>query len=65
MELVQQSVETFQVIGDREYVRQGHALRAENEAVVLVLGHIDTNANHSRTSSSEFVMLHPQDTLLL
>jgi hypothetical protein len=41
------------------------ALGAEDEAVVLVLGYINTNANHNNTSSGEFVMLRPQDTLLL
>ena len=64
-ELVQQGVEALQVIGDGEHIRQDYALRAEDEAVVLVLGYINTNANHNNTSSGEFVMLRPQDTLLL
>ena len=65
LELVQQSVEALQTVGDGKYIRQGHALRVEDEAVVLVLGHINSYANHSNTSNGKFVMLHPQDTLLL
>ena len=64
-EFVQQGVETLQVVGDGKHICQNHALGAEDEAVVLVLGHIDTSANHSRTSNGKIVMLHPQDTLLL
>ena len=64
-ELVQQSVESFQIVGDGEHIRQNHTLGAEDEAVVFILGHIDTNANHSNTSNGKFVMLHPQNTLLL
>lgn len=64
-ELVQQGVEALQVIRDGEYIRQGDALGAENEAVVLILGHINSNANHSKTSNGKFVMLFPQNTLLL
>ena len=64
-ELVQQGVDVLQVIGDGEHIRQGHTRGAEDEAVVFILGHIDTNANHSNTSNGKFVMLHPQNTLLL
>ena len=64
-ELVQQGVDALQVIGDGEHIRQGHTRGAEDEAVVLILGHINTNANHSKTSNGKFVMLFPQDTLLL
>ena len=67
-EPVQQRVESLQVIQviwDGEHIRQSHALSAEDETVVLILGHINIYANHNKTSSGEFVMLHPQDTLLL
>ena len=64
-QLVQQDVKPLQTVGDGEHIRQGHTLGAEDEAVVLVFGHIDTNANHSKTSNGNFVMLHPQNTLLL
>ena len=64
-ELVQQGVDALQVIRDGEHIRQGHTRGAEDEAVVLILCHINTNANHSNTSSGKFVMLFPQVTLLL
>ena len=64
-ELPKQGVEALKVIGDGEHICQDHALGAEDEAVVLILGHINSNANHNKTSNGEFVMLLPQDALLL
>ena len=52
-EPVQQSVEALQVIGNGEHIRQNRALGAEDETVVLILGHINTNTNHSKTSSGK------------
>ena len=64
-DFVQQGVESLKIIGDSEHIRQDYALGAEDEAVMLIFGHINTYANHNKTSSGKFVMLYPQDTLLL
>ena len=48
-----------------KHICQGDALGTEDKAVVLILGHINSNTNHSKTSNGKIVMLHPQNTLLL
>ena len=47
---LQQNAEAFSVILDSKHVGQHLAFRAEDEAVVLVLRHINSNANHNDTS---------------
>jgi hypothetical protein len=43
---LQQAVETSHIIRDGKDVRKNYPFRADDEAVVLVLGDIDSNANH-------------------
>ena len=56
---------TVHVVWNGEYVREDFTLRVDDEAVVLVLGNVNPNRNHSNSSCSEMLMLHPQGTLLL
>ena len=48
LDSLQQVRETIHVVGDGKDIRKNFALRADDEAVVLVLGDIDSNANHSK-----------------
>jgi hypothetical protein len=50
MNLLQQCLEAVPVVGNREHIGQNFALRAEDEAVMLVLCHINSNANDDNTS---------------
>ena len=47
---LEKSVKAFRIIGDGEYICQDFAFRAEDEAVVLVLGNVNTHTNHDDTS---------------
>ena len=47
---LQQCVKALCIVLNGEYIRQDFALLAEDEAVVLVLGDINTHANHNGTS---------------
>lgn len=47
---LQEPVKALRIVLDGEYICQDFTFRAEDEAVVLVLGNIDTHANHSKTS---------------
>jgi hypothetical protein len=46
----QQAVETLPVVGDGEHIREDYPFRADDEAVVLVLGDVDSYATHNKTS---------------
>jgi hypothetical protein len=50
----QQAVETLPVIGNGEHIREDYPFRADDEAVVLVLGNVYSHANHNKTSDSIF-----------
>ena len=43
-------MEAISIIGNGKHIGENLALLAENEAVVLVLCYIDSNANHDDTS---------------
>ena len=45
-----QALEPIPVVGNGEHIGQHLALRAENEAIMLVLRHIDSNLKHGDTS---------------
>ena len=62
---LQKCVKTFRVVGDGEYVCQNFAFRAENKAVVLILGTSIPTQIIMNTSGVFLSMLVPQDTLLL
>ena len=47
---LQQRLKAFPVVGDCKDIGEDLAFRTENEAVVLILCHIDSNANHDDTS---------------
>jgi hypothetical protein len=47
---LQQCLETVPVVGNGEYIGQNLIFRTEDKAVVLVLRHINSNANHDDTS---------------
>lgn len=49
---LQKYVKSFCVVGDGEYICQDSALRAEDEAVVLVFGNVNTHTNHNKTDTS-------------
>ena len=46
----QQAAEALPVVGDGEHIGEDYPFRADNEAVVLVLGDVDSHANHNKTS---------------
>ena len=48
--MLKQILESLPVFWDREHVRQHLAVQTENEAIVLVLGHIDFDTDHDETS---------------
>ena len=48
-----------------EVICQSFTFRAEDEAVVLVLGNVNTHANHDEYLRCVCLMLGPQDALLL
>ena len=43
-------IKTICIVLDGEHICQDFALRADDEAVVLVLGHVNSYANHENTS---------------
>ena len=47
---LQERVEALCVVRDGEYICQDFTFRADDEAVVLVLGHVNSYANHENTS---------------
>ena len=57
---LQQCLKALSVVGDGKDILQHLALGIEDKAVLLVLRHIDSNANHKDTSNGRFVMLYPQ-----
>jgi hypothetical protein len=59
----QQRLEPVSVVGDGKHIGQYLAFRTDDEAIVLVLSHIDSYANHNDTSREKNMMLLPQDTL--
>ena len=44
LEFVQQGIEALQLVRDGKYIRQDCTLRIEDEAVVLILDHVNSNA---------------------
>ena len=48
---LQQRVRALCVVLDGEYICQDFAFRAEDDAVVLVLGNVNSHANHDDTPS--------------
>lgn len=51
---LQQAIETSYIFWDGKDVRQDYPFRTDDEAVVLILGDIDSYANHSKTSNGIF-----------
>jgi hypothetical protein len=51
---LQQAVETCHIVRDGKDIRKDYPFRADDEAVVLVLGDIDSYANHRKTSNGIF-----------
>jgi hypothetical protein len=47
---LQQHLEAFSIVGDSKRIGQYNAFRTENKAVVFILCHINSNANHDDTS---------------
>ena len=47
---LQKGVKALCIVGNGEYICQDFAFRVEDEAVMLVLGDIDTHTNHDDTS---------------
>ena len=62
---LQQYIKTICIVLDGEHICQDFALRADDEAVVLVLDDINTHANHNEYLRYVYLMLIPQNTLLL
>ena len=62
---LQQHVKALCVVLNGEYICQNFAFRAEDEAVVLVLGNVNSHTNHDEYLRCVCLMLGPQDTLLL
>ena len=48
---LQQGSKSFCIVWNGEYICQDFAFRAEDEAVVLILGDINTHTNHDDTSN--------------
>ena len=47
---LQQGLKAAQVVGNGEHIGQNLTLRAENEAIVFILGYVDSNTDHDDTS---------------
>ena len=47
---LQQRLEAFSVVGNGEHIGQNLTFRTENEAIMLVLRYVNSNANHDDTS---------------
>ena len=47
---LKQGAEALSIVWDGEYICQNLAFRTEDEAVVLVLGNVDTHTDHDDTS---------------
>ena len=62
---LQQHVKALCIVLDGEYICQNFAFRAEDEAVVLVLGNVNSHTNHDEYLRCVCLMLGPQDALLL
>ena len=62
---LQEPVKALGIVLDGEYICQSFTFRAEDEAVVLVLGNVNTHANHDEYLRYVYLMLGPQDTLRL
>ena len=62
---LQQHVKALCVVLDGEYICHSFTFRAEDEAVVLVLGNVNSHTNHDEYLRCVCLMLGPQDTLLL
>ena len=62
---LQEPVKAFRIIWDGEHIRKDFTFRTEDEAVMLVFGNINTNANHDEYLRYVYLMLGPQDALLL
>ena len=62
---LQKCFKAFRVVGNGEYICQDFTFRAEDEAVVLVLGNVNSHTNHDEYLRCVCLMLGPQDTLLL
>ncbi len=62
---LQEPVKALRIVLDGEYICQNFTFRAKDEAVVLVFGNINTNANHDEYLRYVYLMPGPQDALLL
>ena len=62
---LQEPVKVLCIVLDGEYICQDFTFRAEDEAVVLVLGNVNSHTNHDEYLRCVCLMLGPQDTLLL
>ena len=47
---LQEGVKAFRIVLDGEHIRKDFAVRAEDEAVMLVLGHVNSHTDHNDTS---------------
>jgi hypothetical protein len=47
---LQQVLETFPVIADGEYIVKNFAIRAEDKAIMLIFGHVNSDTDHNDTS---------------
>ena len=62
---LQEPVKALRIVLDGEYICQSFAFRAEDKAVVLVLSNINSHTNHDEYLRCVYLMLGPQDALLL
>ena len=57
-------LKAIHAVWNGENIRKDFTFRVDNKAVVLVLGNVNSNRNHNKTSDGKIVMLHPQNALL-
>ena len=62
---LQKCVESFCIVWDGEYICQDFTFRAEDEAIVLVLSNVNAHTNHDEYHRYVYLMLVPQDALVL
>ena len=47
---LEKRVKAFRIVGNGEYICQDFPFRTEDEAVMLILGNVNTHTNHDDTS---------------
>ena len=63
--LLQQGIKSICIIGNGEYTRKGFPFRIQDNAIMLILGNINTHTNHNEYLRYVYLMPVPQNTLLL